>query len=169
MQAIPQSQHRRWWTPLRKVLAGMGGAIGLVAALVTFVPHVLIVPDVPPDQVSGSLGTFQIENVGIVGLSDVQTYIGICSGNNPHYQCKGSLQSRLHFLRWDHPWVGPDDRYSIDLKDFWRMPGFKWMDMSLIVSYRPWFLPWRREFEVRFITDFQPDGKVVWAARPSSE
>jgi hypothetical protein len=60
------------------------------------------------------------------------------------------------------------------LVDLWRHPTFSFRtlpkleggDVVLIVSYRPWFLPWGLEEPFRFIAEMQPNGKIMWRQRP---
>jgi hypothetical protein len=49
---------------------------------------------------------------------------------------------------------------------FRTLPKLEGADVVLIVSYRPWFLPWNVERPFRFIAEMQPNDKIMWRQRP---
>ncbi len=62
-----------------------------------------------------------------------------------------------------------DDKFTVRLGDkFEVVPPARlaYADITVVVSYRPWFLPWRREKEVRFYTKSRPDGFLDWLYAP---
>jgi hypothetical protein len=60
-----------------------------------------------------------------------------------------------------------DEKYVIDLRELppFKEAPFQSAEISIAVSFMPWFIPWRREKEFRFSTREQ-DGKHYWFARP---
>jgi hypothetical protein len=62
-----------------------------------------------------------------------------------------------------------DERYDIRLNDAIRnAPPIKisYADISIIITYKPWFILIRREKEFRFTTITKGDGKLSWFSRP---
>jgi len=164
----------KWWTPLRGIVAGGAATIAFAAAVLTFLPRVSIEPAMAPDVATGSWGTFEIANTGYIPLTGTRTSMGLCFiggriNEPPNYACHGPLKSRFHFMPWDHPWLGIDEKFTISLGNLIQIPPGGYANISLILSYRPWFLPWRVEKEVRFVTMLARDGREYWSARPASE
>ena len=171
----PKSQPpTKWWTPLRRIIAGGAATIAFLAAALALLPRVSIEQALAPDVSTGSWGTFEIANTGYIPLTDTRTSMGICFIGGaitepPNYVCHGPLKSRSHFMPWDHPWLGIDEKFTIGLDKLIQFPPGRYADISLIVSYKPWFLPWRMEKEVKFVTMLARDGREYWSARPASE
>jgi hypothetical protein len=86
--------------------------------------------------------------------------------------CKGPLGSRFTTPDWRAKALAMDEKYTITVDDIFRRPflidpptSVKYADVSIIVIYDPWFVPWHREKEFRFET--RPTaGKLFWFARP---
>jgi hypothetical protein len=49
---------------------------------------------------------------------------------------------------------------------FRTLPKLEGADVVLIVTYRPWFLPWKFERPFRFTAEMQPNDKIMWRQRP---
>jgi hypothetical protein len=58
------------------------------------------------------------------------------------------------------------DRLRHPTFSFRTLPKLEGADVVLIVSYRPWFLPWRFEEPFRFTAETQPNDKIMWRQRP---
>jgi hypothetical protein len=58
------------------------------------------------------------------------------------------------------------DRMRHPVFSFRTLPKLEGADVVLIVSYRPWFLPWNRERPFRFMAEMQPNNKMMWRQRP---
>src|SRR6185437_1616613 len=80
-QQVPQAQLGQWWTPFRKIWAGVVGVsvvLGIAAAIAAFVPHVsleLSQPSDPSDIFSAVAG---LHNISAFTLTDFHPYVGLC-------------------------------------------------------------------------------------------
>jgi hypothetical protein len=87
--------------------------------------------------------------------------------------CTGPNGAAFHERNWIDQKLAPDGRFSASLSRV-----FVWMtppqvreaitvtaaDITVVVQFQPWIIPWRREFEFRFATQRVSDG-VRWGAR----
>jgi hypothetical protein len=152
--------------------------VGFVSAGITFLPRLTVEPGGQIDPSSPYPIPFKITNSGAIPLSDVQPMIGLCEidyGHPPHdlpERCSSHLGSLLVFKPWFTKKLAVDEAITIDLNDLIHVPfgaKFSAADISIDISFYPWFLrfwPFRADIERCFQTKLEPDGKLLWKARP---
>jgi hypothetical protein len=153
------------------LIASVAAFIGFASAAVTFLPRPTVDGPSSPYEVS-SLISFVIGNASIVPLENVQPMLGLCTltfGSTeppkPPRDCGSSLGTRFVRPQWHAPYIGIDDKHTITVDDMFRGQ-IGYADISVVIAYSPWFLPWRREREFRFETRKLGDGKIYWFAHP---
>jgi hypothetical protein len=176
-QASLQPPPPLWWKERWKAIVGVAASfaalIGFASAVVTFLPRMQVDPEGPLDPSSPSPVSFTIANTGSIPLENVRALLGICSvGFNltdknptPPTMCPRSLQSRMAPGKWNISRLGIDEKFAVTLED--PLNGqVGYADISIIVEYEPWFIPWRREKEFRFETRKLSDAKLHWFPHP---
>jgi hypothetical protein len=147
----------------------------LVAGAFFFLPRVTIESSGPYDPSNPSPVTFVISNINIIPLRDVQPSIGICylgilGGNRMNgANCTGPSESVFDFTRWRIHWLAADEKYQIAIEDVMRLPDarqFDDADITISVTFTPWYMPWHTTKEFRFITTKRSDGKIYWTPVP---
>jgi hypothetical protein len=119
---------------------------------------------------------FVIKNEGFIPLEDLHVAMGICqfqyqdSNITMEGACpkSGKGAGSLEFAQWQRDYLGRDQIHTISLQDFMRMQTpmpLKRADISIEVNYRPWILPLRRDFSVRFEARTEQDGRMYWFAK----
>jgi hypothetical protein len=107
------------------------------------------------------------QSINVVGTPDrrIDDSVPMCATPNG---------SRYSDPAWLNHKLAPDEKFSRSLSEAYRSllpPSFDPIakvdeaDITIVVSFKPWILPWRRESEFRFATDKLPDGKYRWFAR----
>ncbi len=174
-QRQSQEEAKKWWTGPHKFAAWLIGSvvalIGFASAVVTFLPRPTV--DGPSNPYEMSLPiSFVIGNANIVPLENVQPMLGLCTlvfGSTDRPQsgrgCGSALGSRLVRPQWLAAYIGIDDKHTITIEDMFKGQ-ISYADISIILEYSPWFLPWRREKEFRFETRKLGDGKIYWFIHP---
>lgn len=80
----------------------------------------------------------------------------------PHFWVYVPIIQNQHFH------LGLDERFTINPES--QMGGFvRNADIAVIVSYEPWFIPWHREKQFRFIAKPDGQGKIYWRSWPIDE
>ena len=177
---LPQEsprKSRRYWSIFLRALGGMTFCLGLAASVATFLPRITV--DSPPqiDPLSPYPIPFTITNIGLVPLVNVQPAIGICElwtkrtseSSHDSRPCEGSIRGRIMMDKWFIKELRADERHLIRLDDLFHIKPparFGGADISIIVSYQPWLIPFKREFEFRFFTREEKDGTLSWTPRP---
>ncbi len=92
-------------------------------------------------------------------------------GRTPSPSFIPSFKSRILIGQWQHHTIEMDERYSVPLTDspFRFTYPTNFADIALIVSYRPWILPFRREKVFRFVTHKAENGNLYWYSLPLHE
>jgi len=101
--------------------------------------------------------------------------IGLCyistAKEAPHGDCNGPLKSELLAGGWSVRWLLPDEKYQIAMEDVIRATmkepsNIQNANISIIVHFSPWKMPWREQKEFRFITKERSDGKIYRVPTP---
>jgi hypothetical protein len=173
-QQLAQLQGGNYWTLFWSIVGGIALVLGLAASVVTFLPRLSI--EAPPqfDPTTTSPIPFVITNTGFVPLMNVKLGIGICEigvdlteFGHPE-KCDGSLGFRINQPWWYIKRLGHDEKHVVrldEILDIQRRVRFA-ADISIVVIYQPWFLPFQREAEFRFLKKEEKDGKISWLPRP---
>jgi len=152
----------------KAVVAALVATIGLAASLVTFLPRITVeVSSGLIDPSSPSPVSFTIANTNVVPIEHVQPMLGICTlvltqnrDFEPDRECEGSLLTRFVRPQWAVRRLYMDERHTITIEDMIASK-IGYADISIVISYTPWFLPWRREKEFRFQTRKLSDGNSI--------
>lgn len=142
--------------------------VGSLAGVVTLLPRVTVEPSGPIEPL-GSYLSFVITNTNVIPLENIKPMLGICFvsfAEEPQLWpvCKVK-PGRIADVRWQISKLRMDEKYTISWEDTFASPPL-YADISIVVSYNPWFLPWRLEKEFRFIARKQSDGKIHLFSRP---
>jgi hypothetical protein len=164
-----------WWIDTRKILAGAAATLALFAAIVTLFTGLTIEPRGNPNFASGSFGTFAINNVGVIPLWNLSVWVGLCQilykeapNEPPVGDCKGPIKSLFHPVQWgfrrlrmDDPpiIVTADDEFAHESRPITSA------NVSIVVYYHPWFLPWTKKAQVRLKTR-DIGGELIWFTIP---
>ena len=156
--------------PLFSIVLWLCTVLGGIAAAVIFLPRPIVsAPSVPLDQNDIFSVSFDIINGGYVPLEDSCILLGVGQIGTRGAQINSSFtptfESRLAFAPWQHHRLGMDDKFTIVLTDAIKGQ-IDFADIAIIVSYKPWFLPIRREKTYRFVSIRQADGRSYWRSWP---
>ena len=142
----------------------------LVGILIVFWPRVTVESEKSSiDPLNPYAIPFVITNTGFLPLTNVQPAVGVCESGEPQALedlCKGSLQKRLAFKGWFIKKMRMDDKYTMRLDDGLKFEKFGGANISIVITYQPWFLWFSMEKEFRFFTRLEEDGTISWINRP---
>jgi hypothetical protein len=152
--------------------------LGLAVGALALLPRISVSPpssQVDPNNVLSV--SFDISNTGYIPLEDVSAKLAagdIGAPNAPGIHAKrkpnGAPEFWVYFpiIQNQHHYLGLDERFTINPES--QMGGFvSQADIAVIVSYQPWFIPWRREKSFRFFAKPDRQGKVYWRSWPIDE
>lgn len=149
-------------------------ALGVLAALATFLPRISISTNDPADPTDPFSERFTVTNSGIGTLYDVSASvcpIDITAVPLPPPPLKPLILPCFPIIRrpeWIHHTLERDEQFTVDAKVFGMAKGAKLSgaDIAIIVDYRPHFDPFHRRATFRFVTNRLANGNVFWAATP---
>jgi hypothetical protein len=157
-----------------KVLGGAGAVLGLLLTIMRFWPQIAIEPTAAADPSNPFSGYFKIINEQVYVLTDVSIEASLwCArvgrGNNtsPIDKCQRSMSNSKQ--RWAKHALEPHEAYEItpgDLMFVTPPTALLYAQISIIVSYKPWKLPFGGGKEVHFESRRLPDGKIEWLHIP---
>lgn len=166
-QKEPKTKRRSILLP---VVLGLCTVLGGVAAVVVFLPRPIVsAPSAPLDQNDIFSVSFDITNGGYVPLADSRIFLGVgqigTKGTRIDPSFIPTFKSRLAYAPWQHHRLGMDEKFTIVLTDAIKGQ-IEFADIAIIVSYKPWFFPIRREKAYRFVSVRQADGHSYWRSWP---
>jgi hypothetical protein len=164
--------------PAAAALTGLLGAatlIGGVAAAVTFLPRLNVNPG--GDFSNPASIQFGITNTNFVPLRRPSYGIVACeivygidnpSLRKPETPCNISRIQKMPTPERGQRWLEMDDTYTLRLEDMFRVESLPITRANLIVmiSYCPFYLPWRLQKLFGFRTAQGSDGKLYWRSYP---
>jgi hypothetical protein len=110
--------------------------------------------------------SFTISNANVLPLWDVSASLGVGQINGRDRALDPgfvpNFATRLTNPEWQHHNLGMDDSFTVSPESMFRNAGPA--DIAIVISYKPWFLPWRREKVFRFVTARRSDGSTYWRA-----
>jgi hypothetical protein len=177
----PPPPTKRWWTRPKQLVAAGAAFLGAMAAMATFLPRVSVTPlsQVVPENEAPSI--FAVQNAGLVPLEDVQPMLIPCQISLNTHPVPEDRESGCTYnsditprmggfvpTLWHQSFLGIDHRYTISMQEVFKTTNnihIGYADFALIVTYKPWFLPWRRQASFRFTTEMQGDGLLYWKER----
>ena len=166
-------QTRRRISVLEIILA-LATLVGGVAAALVFLPRISVVPADPVDSSNPFSASFTITNTNFIPLRDVNVSLGVGQIStepaqldpnfNPSFETRFSTGPE-----WSNHELQMDERFTITPTDSVRIgppARLSGADIAIVVSYKPWFLPLRREKIFRFIAKKQTNGQFYWYSLP---
>jgi hypothetical protein len=161
------------WTWIGRAIIWLSVAVTLVCGFFVFLPRVTVDVSWPYNASNPSAVTFTINNINIVPLRNVIIAVGLCSlsfNDEPPMFCNGPAATTLAPRLWTVKWLDVDERYEIALESLIKMQDSKRQvtsaNITIIVGYAPWLMPWRNKREFRFVTEKLSDGRVYWVPTP---
>ncbi len=141
---------------------------GGTAAAVLFLPGVTVEAEGPVDPSNPYPISFAIANANFIPLTNVNAYLVICyavaAPAPPAPVCQPPYGARLFKASWRDHSLSAKQHFSITLDDFMRFAEpakIGGADLSIIVEYQPWGLPFRQEKEFGFAADLRTDGRWI--------
>lgn len=164
---------------LTGIVLGLATLIGVPAAVLNLLPRISVTtPSSPVDPNNVLSVSFDISNTGYVPLSDVEVRLaaGDIIGPQPGGALRGILKKNgapafnliIELVSGKHHYLGIDDKLTINPES--QIGGqVEGADIAVIVSYKPWFLPIRRQKLFRFLTTKDRMGNTYWRSWPTNE
>jgi hypothetical protein len=162
---------KRWgW----KLWGGLGAAISFIIGSLVLLPQVTIDPTSTPQPSNPFSGVFKVENDSVYPIKHARIVaylwcakLGMGTDTTPPSLCmKGNIPSSKS--DWDDRTIAPHDSYEVNVGDvlFGTPQRLLYADISIKVTYQPWFLPSALEREQRFYTRRKDDGGIDWLHKP---
>jgi hypothetical protein len=161
-----------------RLLGAILGTCTLIGAAAILYPRLTVEPTrMEIDRYHPSESSFQIRNIGYIPLHNVRPMIGLCAliYGVPKQQiptCDGQLQTKLALTGWHTNILAIDEPQTIEIADLFNFTGLSDQtklydaDISIIVDFEPWFIPFTIEREFRFYTEIESMDKMIWRSRP---
>jgi hypothetical protein len=150
--------------------------LGGIVAFLALVPRPLVTASDPVDPSNVLSASFIISNTNFIPLNSVDVFLAVrelqgalvLRAERPPQGTPFSKVARIIKPEWHDHTLGMDERFTITIADLLvnQGSGLTWADMAIVVSYKPWILPWRREKMFRFITRKQTNGRLYWYSFP---
>ncbi len=166
-KASPPKKRLGWVVTAISLLLG---AVGLTAIW----PQVTIDPTNAPQPSNPFSGIFKVENGQLYPIENVRieaymwcVKMGRGTDTTPPSMCmKGNIASSKR--EWNGRTIADHDAYEVTVGDvLFSTPQYLlYADISIKVTYQPWFIPYRLEREQRFYTRRKDDGEIEWLHKP---
>ena len=161
------------WHPAR-MMWGVFLAFCTIIGLNALWPRIVVEPIGQIDPSDPHPIIFKITNTGFMPLWNVQPGFGLCEfatgvPHNPPERCQKELGSVLIMPQWHVSELSRDEPTEIRFDELISLqPPAKFADadISVVVTFYPWFMPNRMRLEYRFQTRLEEDGKLSWVPRP---
>jgi hypothetical protein len=159
---------------LRNIASAIVVVMGLIASVSAVLPRVTVEASEPAAPANPFTSTFKISNNQFYPLEDVGIEASlwcVTLGRSPAKpapipDCIRSTRTSRH--EWKKHRLEADESYGISLEElYWVTPGaLRYAEVSVVVSYRPWFVPAHREKEIRFAVRQKDNGDMYWVPKP---
>jgi hypothetical protein len=160
----------------KKLIAWLLGIATLLGGATVVLPRPTVMQTDPVDPSNPFSASFTITNTTIIPLHHVNAYFalgGITTAPlkfmpfpSPHLQERAA---RLNKPEWIDHTLGMDERFTITPGDIFSPPiggSIDGAEFGIVVQYRPWILPWKREKTFVFVTHRQSNGQLYWYSIP---
>lgn len=153
-------------------MVGIPSIAATVVTLLALLPRpVVSSPTGPTDPANSFSVSYDVSNAAFVPLRDVSASLAVGqitgTGAKLTPQFIPSFESRFTNPEWQGHNLGMDERFTINLESMFRQVGYA--DIAIVVSYKPWVLPFKREKIFRFVTFKHPNGEIYWRSWPLNE
>lgn len=159
--------------PLIGIILGIATILGAAIAVLSLLPRPIVDPYGPVDPSNPFSASFTITNISFIPLEDLNVSMGLGqvvtepAQINPNFV--PNFMSRLARPEWANHRLSMDEKFTITIGDLFSFGGeakLSGADIAIVISYRPWIIPLRREKIFRFVTKRQTDGQLYWYSRP---
>jgi hypothetical protein len=126
----------------------------------------------PVDPDNSLSASFTITNNNFIPLRGVTARIGIgqifgTGAGDIDRTFVPSYKTSITMPKWENHSLDMDDKFTITPNDLLHVHAGE-AQIAIIVVYRPWFLPWKRQKVFRFETKKQSDERLYWYSVPPS-
>src|SRR6266705_1680940 len=175
-RARPMGRQSKRHLRLGKLLIGLATVVGTLAALLALFPRLAISNESALDPNDPFSTPFRIVNDGYVPLFAVRFFLFVSDAKN---SAGGGIRATTFMdSKFSIPIFWPSDAYDYYAgNDIGHQIGggatmeftHPWAsaDITIIVQYHPFAIPFNRRRAVRFITESGPDNKLHWMQRPN--
>jgi len=159
--------------PLVALISLVATVAGSVFGALILLPRAIVSPPSEMTDPNNVLDvSFDVANGGLKPLMDTSACLAVGEVSNGPALSRGfrfdpSHLSRLCRDTWQHHDLGMDDRFTVRPTDVFTHA--TQADIAITVSYRPWFLPIRRERIFRFFAVKDYSGRTMWRSWPLTE
>jgi hypothetical protein len=151
------------------LFATLTGAVGLTVLW----PRVTVEPTDASEASNPFSGIFKVANLQNYPLHEVRieaflwcAKIGRSTDTTPPTMCERGMASSKR--EWNHRTIGADDSYQVEVGNvlFATPSALLYADISIKVTFEPWFISRDFHREFRFYTRRKDDGTIEWLHRP---
>jgi hypothetical protein len=156
-----------------KIIGAIGSVLACGTAAAAYWPRVSVEPTDPSQASNPFSGVFQIGDPLFYSLHDVRIQaflwcatIGRGTDDTPPSMCERGMASSPR--AWNHRVIERDRPYQVDIGNvlFATPSALLYADISIKVTFQPWYIPRDFEREFRFYTRRRDDGTIQWLHRP---
>jgi len=168
---LPKPTQKGYWRRSFKFVYAILTLLSITASLIVFLPRVVVnPPSVPVDSSNVLSVSFDVVNAGFIPLEDVQASVGLgqVSRTVPlERNLIPTFDSRIARMGTRINRLGQDERFTLVGSDYFGM--IRYADIAIVVTYRPWFIPFSRTKTFRFFTSPRVNGQSYWQSWPLGE
>mgnify|MGYP001606538882 CR=1 FL=1 len=153
-----------------KLIVGVSVILGIIVSLLSFASNISVSTSQSLDPKDPLSMPFVITNNGPLPIHNVEILFGINKMTTPPPMNQTILNLNLGYAKPPIPVLKAHETMT-----FWCPPIFKFRypinfaDISVLVSYRPNFLFWRKTVPYRFVTVSNREGITNWYGKAESE
>jgi hypothetical protein len=146
--------------------------LGAAAGAMTFLPHVSFEDHGARDTSNTWSESFIASNIGQIPLTDVRITLGFCYlevGGIRKITSDCDNPGGLLPSKWVKIRLSVDEKFEIILWDAFdklRSGPITKADITFIVRFNPFLIPWSREARFRFITELGGNNSLIWRPTP---
>jgi hypothetical protein len=160
----PQSTIAITWKLIVGTVSGVGLLLGLVTAILSLLPRLSVsnLESLDPDDPFST--PFVVSNDGVLGINDVvlSCILVRLESATQHWAVEGF---RSVGYAPTIPRLDPGEQGTAPCNPAVGLKASA-ADIEVVVSYRPDYVPWKKERPFRFVTVSSKDGKLHWIPQP---
>ena len=165
-----RSKFLLWFSRFWKLIVATSVVLCTIVSFLSLTPNISVSTSQSLDPKDPLATPFVITNNGPLPVHDVEILFGINKMTTPPPMNQTILNLSLGYAKPPIPTLKARETMT-----FWCPPVFKFKDpinygdISVLVSYRPDFLFWRKTVPYRFVTLRSKEGTIFWYGKPESE